>query len=43
MTELPEFRTVLRGYDPNEVSAAVTELSHSLTVARRTAPGGGEA
>lgn len=37
MTELPEFRTVLRGYDPNEVSAAVTELSHSLTVARRTA------
>jgi cell division septum initiation protein DivIVA len=37
VTELPEFRTVLRGYDPNEVSAAVTELSHSLTVARRTA------
>jgi hypothetical protein len=37
VTELPQFRTVLRGYDPNEVSAAVTELSHSLTVARRTA------
>jgi hypothetical protein len=37
VTELPQFRTVLRGYDPNEVSATVTELSHSLTVARRTA------
>lgn len=37
MTELPQFRTVLRGYDPNEVSEIVTELSHSLTVARRTA------
>ena len=37
MTELPQFRTVLRGYDPNEVSAAVTELAQSLTVARRTA------
>ena len=37
MTELPEFRTVLRGYDPNEVSAVVTELSQSLTTARRTA------
>jgi membrane protein involved in colicin uptake len=37
VTELPQFRTVLRGYDPNEVSAVVTELSQSLTTARRTA------
>jgi cell division septum initiation protein DivIVA len=37
MNEPPPFRSVLRGYDPDQVSAALTELSASLTVARRTA------
>lgn len=37
MIEPPQFRTVLRGYDPEQVSAAVTELSSSLAIARRTA------
>jgi hypothetical protein len=35
--EPQQFRTVLRGYDPDEVSAAMTEMSGSLTIARRTA------
>jgi DivIVA domain-containing protein len=37
MNESPHFRTVLRGYDPEQVSAALADLSSSLTVARRTA------
>ena len=37
MNESPQFRTVLRGYDPDEVTAVITELSSSLTIARRTA------
>ena len=37
MIEPPQFRTVLRGYDPEQVAAAVTELSGSLAIARRTA------
>ncbi|MEP6649982.1 MAG: hypothetical protein ABJA74_08720 [Lapillicoccus sp.] len=37
MIEPPHFRTVLRGYDPDQVSAVMSELSSSLTIARRTA------
>jgi cell division septum initiation protein DivIVA len=37
MNEPPQFRTVLRGYDPEQVAAVVADLTSSLTVARRTA------
>lgn len=37
MNEPPHFRTVLRGYDPEQVAAVLADLADSLTVARRTA------
>jgi hypothetical protein len=37
MIETPPFRTVLRGYDPDQVSAALADLTSSLAIARRTA------
>ena len=37
MVEQPQFRTVLRGFDPDQVTAAITEVTTSLTIARRTA------
>jgi hypothetical protein len=37
MNESPQFRAVLRGYDPDQVTAVVTDLTSSLMVARRTA------
>ena len=37
MIEQPQFRTVLRGFDPDQVIAAITELTGSLAIARRTA------
>ena len=37
MNELPQFRSVLRGYDPEQVAAVLGNLADSLTVARRTA------
>lgn len=37
MTEQPQFRTVLRGLDPDQVAAAVKDLHSSLVAARRTA------
>lgn len=33
----PQFRTVLRGYDQEQVASAITELQSSLATARRTA------
>jgi hypothetical protein len=32
-----QFRSVLRGYDPDQVTAAISELTTSLSIARRTA------
>ena len=37
MIEQPQFRTVLRGFDPDQVTAAITEVTTSLAIARRTA------
>jgi chromosome segregation ATPase len=37
MVEQPQFRMVLRGFDPEQVTAALTEVTTSLTIARRTA------
>ena len=37
MIEQPQFRTVLRGFDPDQVTAAFTEMTASLAIARRTA------
>jgi cell division septum initiation protein DivIVA len=37
MSEHPEFRTVLRGYDPEQVRATVDELHTSVVTARRLA------
>ena len=37
MIEPPQFRTVLRGFDPDQVTAAITEVTTSLAIARRTA------
>ena len=37
MNEPPQFRSVLRGYDPEQVAAVLADLADSLTVARRTA------
>lgn len=37
MTEPARFRTVMRGYDPDQVLAAMTELTASLSIAQRAA------
>ena len=37
MTDAPQFRTVLRGFDPEQVAATVKELQTSVGVARRAA------
>jgi cell division septum initiation protein DivIVA len=37
MIEQPQFRTVLRGFDPDQVTAALNEVTTSLAIARRTA------
>lgn len=37
MNEPSQFRSVLRGYDPEQVAAVLADLTDSLTVARRTA------
>lgn len=37
MIEQPQFRMVLRGFDPDQVTAALTEVTTSLAIARRTA------
>jgi len=37
MTDQPQFRTVLRGLDPDQVASAIKELHTSLVIARRTA------
>jgi hypothetical protein len=37
MSEDPEFRTVLRGFDPDQVRSSLTEMQNALSTARRTA------
>ncbi|HEY7989636.1 MAG TPA: hypothetical protein VIE19_10485 [Lapillicoccus sp.] len=37
MNEPPQFRTVLRGYDPEQVAAVIADLSRALELTRRTA------
>lgn len=37
MDDQPDFRTVIRGYDPQQVNAVLSEVNSSLMVARRTA------
>jgi hypothetical protein len=37
MIEQPQFRTVLRGFDPDQVKAALEEMQNALSTARRTA------
>ena len=37
MVDSPQFRTVLRGFDPDQVTAAIAEVTTSLAIARRTA------
>lgn len=37
MTDQPQFRTVLRGLDPDQVASTIKELQTSLVIARRTA------
>src|SRR4051812_22050455 len=37
MTEPAQFRTVMRGFDPAQVTSTVAELSTALSTARRTA------
>ncbi|HEU4332609.1 MAG TPA: hypothetical protein VFR40_15965 [Lapillicoccus sp.] len=37
MIEQPQFRTVLRGFDPDQVKAALEEMQNALSTARRIA------
>jgi hypothetical protein len=37
MTEEPQFRTVLRGFDPDQVRSTLSEMQNALTTARRIA------
>ncbi len=37
MVDQPQFRTVLRGFDPDQVTAVIAEVTTSLSIARRTA------
>ena len=37
MTEEPQFRTVLRGFDPDQVRSTLNEMQNALTTARRIA------
>src|SRR5829696_9094439 len=37
MSEEPQFRTVLRGFDPDEVRSTLDEMQKALTTARRIA------
>ena len=37
MSDLPPFRSVRRGYDPDQVTSAITELSAELAAARQAA------
>src|SRR4051794_13326931 len=43
MSDTPQFRTVLRGYEPAEVDATFRDLREQLARAREAAGGAGEA